>query len=293
VPAGGASIYVPVEKRVDLPPSVVRIEPGHDRLVPPGPATIRVVFDQPMDLKAADLRLEPPLRATFHGDDEENAARLDLEEPLVSGTRYSLVVEGTAKARTGLPLGTTVRTHFECNVPQASLSPLGTYVMDGHLDDNIPALSNNGEMRLHASYDPESGALYVAATDAGEGNDHFIFVTDAPIHTDLPAAPWSKQGRVASNGPFMSDENDNEFSAWRNVTSPATAVTGENGGVMEGVLNVRMEFGTDVKQLYLAVGAYGTGERGRLVLGLQVPPAVRPNSDIEAEEFLPFPLETR
>ena len=58
--------------------------------------------------------------------------------------------------------------------------------------------------------------------------------------------------------------------------------------MVEGVLSIRQQFGPDVKAVYLAVGAYESGDNG--ALDLQTPKPVRSNKSIEADEFIQFEL---
>lgn len=52
----------------------------------------------------------------------------------------------------------------------------------------------------------------MATQDAGEGNDHFIFISTNPA--DAVSTPWAKAGQVSRWLAFLADENDNDFRGW-------------------------------------------------------------------------------
>ncbi|MFT3788893.1 MAG: hypothetical protein QM770_22430 [Tepidisphaeraceae bacterium] len=56
--------------------------------------------------------------------------------------------------------------------------PTLPWTMDGTLDATAKTLATNGGMKL--SWDFADGKLYVATNDAGEGNDHFIYLAGTP-----------------------------------------------------------------------------------------------------------------
>jgi hypothetical protein len=55
--------------------------------------------------------------------------------------------------------------------------------------------------------------------------------------------------------------------------------------VLEGTINLAMEFGSLPSQIYLAVGVYQTADGGALVTSQQVPASVIANGNIEAVEY--------
>jgi hypothetical protein len=132
--------------------------------------------------------------------------------------------------------------------------------------------------------------LYVAAPDAGEGNDHFIFLARTP--GALRAAPWAKAGQVAGWDAFLADENNNNFVAWFDAGAGVSvqAATGPNGGVLEGTINLRQEFSVGAPPaplpatIALAVAPYGNNDGGSLLSGFQAP-AGNGNGTIEANEY--------
>ena len=156
------------------------------------------------------------------------------------------------------------------------------FVMDGQLDAGaIEATALGG---LHLWVDLEGDTLYVATEDAGEGNDHFIYVALNP--GPLQNANWAKGGSVATWDAYLADENDNDFEAWFDASGTNEAATGANGGVLEGTLNLAEELGALPDGIYLAVGVFGTLDGNGLVAQLGNTPAFNADGEIEAEEFL-------
>ncbi len=154
--------------------------------------------------------------------------------------------------------------------------------MDGLLDAEAVVLASNGGMTLWAGLD--AGVLYVATSDAGEGNDHFIYVALTP--GPLRAANWAKSGQVADWSAYLADENNNDYESWFDVSGAAQAMTGANGGVLEGTLDLAGEFGSLPTQLYLAVGVYQTQDGGTLQWTQQVPASINNNGNLDAGEYL-------
>lgn len=170
----------------------------------------------------------------------------------------------------------------------STCQPPVNFVMDGVLDAGTTLIAQNGGLWLRVRLSGD--VLYVACPDAGEGNDHFVFVTQqAGV---MRASPWAKAGQVAEWAVFLADENNNDFEGWFDVSNGAVvqAATGPNGGVLEGTINLRQEFGLGAGQtlpetVALAVGVYGNNDGGALVSSAQVPAAVIANGSIEMNEF--------
>jgi hypothetical protein len=161
------------------------------------------------------------------------------------------------------------------------------FQMDGALDTSAKLVSNNptANLNLHALH--RNGKLYVATNDAGEGDDVFIFI--AKDKNALRAAPWAKGGQVAGWDAFLADENDNGYSGWFDVANASLASnsTGANGGVLEGVLDLRSEFGGSIPPgVWIAVGRYATADGGALRPNLQVPPTTDGNLNIDNAEWV-------
>jgi hypothetical protein len=167
--------------------------------------------------------------------------------------------------------------HFTVTGAQAP-----AFVMDGVLDASASQVAANGSRQLYAAMNGD--VLYVATQDAGEGNDVFIYVADTP--GSLVAANWAKAGQIAHWDAFLADENNNDFENWFDaVAGAAQAATAANGGVLEGTLNLAMEFGALPSAVYLAVGVYATNDGGALVSSQQVPASANGNGNIDAVEW--------
>lgn len=149
------------------------------------------------------------------------------------------------------------------------------YAMDGVRDHPASLLASHG---LNLYYRFDGRYLYVATQDAGEGSDHFIFVSTNPA--EAVNAPWSKAGQVARWIAFLADENDNAFRGWFNAGAAqitnlfaARATTYfENGGRLEGVIDLAALLGPGfTTTLFLAAAPYGNGDGGALVAAAQAP----------------------
>lgn len=160
-----------------------------------------------------------------------------------------------------------------------------TFTMDGVLDPGTVVVSVNGSTALRAAL--QGDVLYLAASDAGEGNDHFIYLAGESGPGVMQSANWGKSGQIARWDAFLADENNNDFEGWFDATGTRAAATGANGGVLEGTINLREEFGgTMPARVYLAFAAFATNDGGALVPSSQVPPAVVSNGNIEASEYV-------
>jgi hypothetical protein len=168
------------------------------------------------------------------------------------------------------------------------------FAIDGLLDDGSWLRAQNG-MRLYAAI--RGNFLYVATQDAGEGNDHFIYVA-SQISTQRPAN-WVKSGTVMQWGAFLADENGNAFHGWhgpdeapltdpgvyRSMTSGLNNNAPGTNGVLEGSLHLAAHFGSFPTQLLFAVGPFVTTNAGHLTAGVQVP-AGNGDGHIQSNEFL-------
>ncbi len=104
--------------------------------------------------------------------------------------------------------------------------PQQQWVMDGQLDAGATLVAQNGALQLYAGL--IGTTLYVATADAGEGNDHFIFVAANP--GALRAAPWAKAGQVADWSAYLANENDNGWTGWFDTTATTQSATGGGSG---------------------------------------------------------------
>lgn len=161
---------------------------------------------------------------------------------------------------------------------------VASWVMDGVRDADATLVSQNGALALHAGV--RGTTLYVSSNDAGEGNDHFIFVAGAP--GSLRAAPWAKAGQVANWSAFVADENNNNYTGWFDGGAGVAvqSATGANGGVLEGTIDLAAELGSMPEAVWLAFGAYGTNDGAGLIASAQVPASVNGDGNIDAAEYV-------
>ncbi|MFQ5430542.1 MAG: carbohydrate binding domain-containing protein, partial [Phycisphaerae bacterium] len=162
--------------------------------------------------------------------------------------------------------------------------PQQPWQLDGTRDADASLVASSGSLSLWAGV--KGDILYVATDDAGEGNDHFVFVAASP--GALQPAPWAKAGNVAAWDAYLADENDNGFADWFDAAGTAAAMTGPNGGVLEGTLNLIEQYGAIPDTLYLAVGPYPTADGAALLSTWQVPAAQNGDGHLDANEYAPF-----
>jgi hypothetical protein len=176
---------------------------------------------------------------------------------------------------------------------------------DGVLDAGTTLVAGTDGMTLtiRLAYDSDAQTLYIATQDAGEGSDHFVFVS-ATAPGALVPAQWGKAGMVASSADmlFMVDENDGPYCGWyRRAGSAAemeiaTATGGDpafhvgtpamNGGVLEGTIDLSAAFGGQVpSMLYLAVAPFGTSDAGPMYPMAQAPTG-NGDGNLDATEFV-------
>lgn len=162
----------------------------------------------------------------------------------------------------------------------------GQFNLDGVLDASAREVAANNGMTLHVTM--RGGKLYVATNDAGEGNDHFIYLADAP--GPMVAANWAKAGQIAHWDAYLADENNNDWEGWFDAQGATAAATGANGGVLEGTLDLAGEFGAIPPELYLAVGLYQTADGGALLSTHQVPGSLDGDGNLQANEYYRYVL---
>ncbi len=147
--------------------------------------------------------------------------------------------------------------------------------MNGVRDYAAALIADHG-LELYARFDGRY--LSVATQDAGEGSDHFIFVSTNPAASR--AAPWAKSGQTAPWIAFLADENDSDFCGWfdaagnwiTNLFLARSVTYFENGGRLEGVIDLAAILGAGFTNvLYLAAAPYGTADGGALVSAAQAP----------------------
>ncbi|MFL6541012.1 MAG: PKD domain-containing protein, partial [Chthoniobacterales bacterium] len=170
------------------------------------------------------------------------------------------------------------------------------FKIDGLLDSpSYQRAANLNGLKLHAAI--RGNFLYVATEDAGEGNDHFIYLNNAAA--PMRAANWAKAGQVMSWSALLADENDTGFKGWfdgneqllTDATKYAATTSGLNNngvtgnGVLEGTIDLAAHFGSFPQQLYLAAGPFATANNGALVSSAQVPIG-NGDGSIQPNEFL-------
>ncbi len=158
------------------------------------------------------------------------------------------------------------------------------FTMDGALDDHATLIgtSADGTRELHA--DVRDGKLYVAADDAGEGDDVFIYLADA--EGNPVAANWGKAGSVGAWDAFLADEDDNDYEGWFDADGATELAEAGNGGVLEGLIDLVGEFGALPEDLYLAVGAFDTADGGALDPLASVGDALNGDGSLLGGEFI-------
>ncbi|MBU1935906.1 hypothetical protein KKG05_00775, partial [bacterium] len=156
------------------------------------------------------------------------------------------------------------------------------FEMDGQLESSAELVGQNGSYHLWADF---NGEYFYVATDRaqGTGNDRFILLAEQP--GSMQSSPWAKSGQVAAWDAFLAEEADNGWSGWFDNTGSAANAS---GAVSEGTLSLSGEYGSVPEQIWIALGAYQTSDGGTLVE--QVPDAVTPNGNIEADEWIEINL---
>jgi len=158
-----------------------------------------------------------------------------------------------------------------------------SFVMDGLLDASSIKAASNQNADLYVGWN--GNELYLATNKAQSQNaDAFIFVSDSI--KNLVPAPWGKNGTVTQWSLFLANELDNNWCGWfDNASSCNKAV----GSVLEGVCNVRDEFGYLPQTIFIAVGYYNTSNNGLLLKQI---PFGNGNGNIEGNELYEFNLVT-
>jgi hypothetical protein len=158
------------------------------------------------------------------------------------------------------------------------------WVLDGTVDADATLVASNNGYDIYAGM--RGTTLYLAFPAAANGNDHFIFLTDAL--GSLAPAPWDKNGGVASYDIYLGNEVDNGWAGWFDTAGPTEIAV---AGTVETTIDIVDEFGAELSNVYLAFGAYPTN--GFTSLADQVP-ASQDGGDgnIEANEFLNLNLDS-
>jgi hypothetical protein len=168
--------------------------------------------------------------------------------------------------------------HFQVTGGQP---PEEEWVMDGQLDAAATLIASNNGVPLYAGVIGDE--LYVATLDAGEGNDHFIFLANPP--GALRGQPWAKAGQVAAWAAYIGNETDNMWAGWSDTAGTTHVTTGGGSGYLEGTINLSQEFGAFPPQVYLAVALYPTSNGSNLLYESQVPASVNNDGNVDAAEY--------
>ncbi|MCK4873410.1 MAG: hypothetical protein KAS72_11850 [Phycisphaerales bacterium] len=164
--------------------------------------------------------------------------------------------------------------------------PGDEWIIDGLLDDDAVLLAENGNGSLFAGI--KGDVLYIACPDAGEGDDHFILLAAMP--GTMQPAMWTKSGQVAAWDAYLADENENDYEGWFDAIGSTQAMTGANGGVLEGTINLAEQYGSIPDTIYLAFVPYTTPDGGALQYTYQVPSSINSDGNVDAAEYLAVDL---
>jgi fibronectin type 3 domain-containing protein len=157
-------------------------------------------------------------------------------------------------------------------------------------DDHSGYLLDNPGMRIFAAI--RGTLLYVGTwTTSGGVNDHFILVTDHLEPSATVPAPWGKAGSTAhpEGMPYLASESVNDYIGWFNAPGGQSWKDSQNGGRMEGVIDLVEVFGTMPDSVYIAAVAYQTGDAG--LLGAQSPEG-NADGNLDTNEFIEFPVNS-
>ena len=160
--------------------------------------------------------------------------------------------------------------------------PQEEWEMDGALDAAATLIDANNGMMLYAGVIGDE--LYVATADAGEGNDHFIFLANPP--GSMGSAPWNKSGQVAAWAAYLGNENDNGWAGWSDAAGTVYVATGGGSGYLEGTINLVEEFGAVPAEVHLAVAPYPTSDGAVLDHAYQVPASINNDGNVDAGEYV-------
>ena len=165
------------------------------------------------------------------------------------------------------------------------------HVIDGALDEGAQLVASADGLDLYADWDGEY--LYVAMQGIGSTSygDHFIIVG-----TDLGSpvgAPWAKSGTVADRILFLGNEDGNNWCGWFDQAEGllSSQVACASGSWLEGTVRLEGYLGSLLPDgVWLCAGTYETNDLGSLAA--QAPAAVTADGNIDADEYVWFPLST-
>jgi hypothetical protein len=164
-----------------------------------------------------------------------------------------------------------------------------SWVMNGTRDTDSVLVSGNAQNSQRLWLGLKGDVLYVATEAASSGNDRFIALASSV--KPLMSSMWGKAGQVAGWDAFLGNEVDSNWNGWFDAAAGATQqASGGAGGVLEGTINLRTEFGTLPQSIRVAVLSFPTANGTNVVNSLQVPPAITSNTTVEANEYIEVPL---
>ncbi|MFH0793942.1 MAG: carbohydrate-binding protein, partial [bacterium] len=168
-------------------------------------------------------------------------------------------------------------------------TPPPGFVMDGALDSQAVQLSSAGS-KLWAAR--EGDTLYVATQRSANNEDRFLYLAKQP--GALQSANWVKAGQIAKWDAFIGDESGNTFAGWfdQKTGAQVQVAKGSTGGVLEGTINLADEYTTVPAQIYLAAAGFATADGGALNPASQSPASVNSDGNVDASEYVVFPLTT-
>jgi hypothetical protein len=180
------------------------------------------------------------------------------------------------------------------------------FKMDGALDTTATLVAGgSGTMPVYLGL--SGNHLYLATDDAGEGSDNFLLLS-ATAPGSLRPAPWAKAGKVAFGGKtlFLADEDESNFAGWFELAAPSDKLLeslggsqdpaldiftpAQNGGVLEGTIDLKAKFGKLPSMIYVAVAPWGSADGGAMYSAAQTPKTKDGNGNIEAGEILKVSL---
>lgn len=184
--------------------------------------------------------------------------------------------------------------------PTATATPSPTpgpntppWSLDGQLDPGLTPIAVNGSWSLYAAR--HGDWLYVATTAPTSGGpDRFILIARQP--GAMKAAPWAKSGQVATWDHYLALEGSNGWNGWfdsegtQPITGSNFACAATQGAILEGYMNMQAAWGSVPAKVYLCAAGYETQDGGALRSGEQVPVALNPDANIQANEYLEFPF---
>ena len=183
--------------------------------------------------------------------------------------------------------------------PTPSIPGLIPFTMNGQAD--FPGLGSSGNgygqnsngIQLFAAVRQAGGRtfLYVSTQSPGTNGDsttrdNFVLVTDQLLAAASAAAPWGKAGKVAWAGtkPLLAGESKDSYLAWYNVGAGAQcAKLNDTTGMLEGVIDLGLNFGAVPQIIYIAAASYETRTAG--ILKSQSP-AGNNDGHVDPNEFL-------